>query len=246
MPSAGRLPCAARPWVTTSTHEKPLWVIATAMPVGSGITASSATHRFAEHLGAQACVLLVGDRGDDHPSGSVTRALQPPRRRRPPSPPGRPSCPARRGRRGVRRAGSAKTARVMPSTPTVSVWPHSIRVGPGAAPSATATTLGRPGATSSHVDVEARPPQIVASQSAIAASPAAPGTSDGFTESMATSSRVSASGSIARIAWITRRSIRRLRRCADHAAGARRVAAAVGRRRAALAASSDAFKQRNL
>ena len=36
----------------------------------------------------------------------------------------------------------------MPSTPTVSMWPQNISDGPGARPSSTPITLGRPGATS--------------------------------------------------------------------------------------------------
>ena len=36
----------------------------------------------------------------------------------------------------------------MPATPTVSTWPQNISAGPGARPSSTPTTFGRPGSTS--------------------------------------------------------------------------------------------------
>ena len=212
MPSAGRLPCAARPCVTTSTQEKPLCVMATAMPVGSGITASSATHRFARtsaprlaySSSATAATITrpAPRRGPcSHRSAATIMAARPPFM----------SCAPRPYRRRSRRSG--ENGVVMPSTPTVSVWPQSIRVGPGAAPSAIATTFGLPAATSSTSTSKPACRRYVASQSAIAASPAAPGTSDGFTESMATSSRVSASGSITRIRLdYAEDSIRRLRR----------------------------------
>ena len=41
-PSAGRLPCAARPRVSTSTHSNPLCAVATRRSVGSVTTAASA------------------------------------------------------------------------------------------------------------------------------------------------------------------------------------------------------------
>ena len=44
-PSRGRLPCAARPFVSTSNHAKPLWPIAIWRSVGSVTTAPSARHR---------------------------------------------------------------------------------------------------------------------------------------------------------------------------------------------------------
>ena len=77
----------------------------------------------------------------------------------------------------------------MPSTPTVSVWPHSIRARPGALPSMTPTTFGRPGPAS--VNSTSTPParRAAAIRSATAASPAPPETSEGLTESMATRSR---------------------------------------------------------
>ena len=199
MPSAGRLPCAARPCVTTSTHEKPLCVIATAMPVGSGNHGLVGHPSPRERLGAKARVLFVGHRGDDDASGAACAARAAIARRRRSSPPGRPSCPARRGRRDVRRAGPAKTApscrrrrrcpcdrRACASAPARRHRRRRRRWA-GPAPPPAPRRRSRPAADTS------------ASQSAIAASPAAPGTSDGFTESMATSSRVSASGSITRI-----------------------------------------------
>ena len=65
LPSRGRLPCAARPCTTISAHENPLCATPIARSVGSVITASSARHRAARRVGAQAGVLLVGNRGDD-------------------------------------------------------------------------------------------------------------------------------------------------------------------------------------
>ena len=44
-PSRGRLPWAARPSVSISTHSKPLWAMAIASSVGSVTTAPSARHR---------------------------------------------------------------------------------------------------------------------------------------------------------------------------------------------------------
>src|SRR4029079_12072003 len=86
----------------------------------------------------------------------------------------------------------------MPSTPTVSVWPQSIRVGPSPAPSAIATTLTRPGAISSTRTSKPARRIHCPMHCAIAASPAPPSTSEGFTESIATSSRSrSTTGSMA-------------------------------------------------
>ena len=77
----------------------------------------------------------------------------------------------------------------MPATPTVSTCPHSISDRPGARPSSVATTLGRPGATSCTSTGTPIASNSCTSRRAIAASPAAPGTSVGLTESIATRSR---------------------------------------------------------
>ena len=76
---------------------------------------------------------------------------------------------------------------LIPSTPTVSVWPHSSSVRPPPEPGARTTTLGRPGVASS---TSASSPPVRAQSAmnaAMAVSPAAPGTSAGLTESIATS-----------------------------------------------------------
>ena len=86
----------------------------------------------------------------------------------------------------------------MPATPTVSVWPQSISERPGARAVQHADDVGPARRHLGDVDVEAdatASPRRAAARSP--ASPRAPGTSDGFTESMATRSlsrRRSASG----------------------------------------------------
>src|SRR5215203_7235707 len=80
----------------------------------------------------------------------------------------------------------------MPSTPTVSRWPQNMSVGPGCLPSSTPTTLGRPGSISCS---STSSPQLridAATAAATWPSPAPPGTSEGLTESIETSSRRSA------------------------------------------------------
>jgi hypothetical protein len=78
---------------------------------------------------------------------------------------------------------------VIPTTPTVSVWPQNISVRPFVRPSSTPTTFGRPGATDSTTTSSPLFRISAATRSAIAASPGAPSTSVGFTELIATKSR---------------------------------------------------------
>src|ERR1051326_580769 len=92
----------------------------------------------------------------------------------------------------------------MPATPTVSVCPQKISDRPRARPSRTPTTFGRPGATSS---IETSRPirrRCAAMAAAICCSPAAPGTSVGLTESIATRSRSSAMHGSTRVAYSKR------------------------------------------
>ena len=69
--------------------------------------------------------------------------------------------------------------------------PHSSSVRPPPLPRARTTTLGRPGVASEHVGLEPGRLGPAATKRAISASPAPPGTSEGLTESMATSREVS-------------------------------------------------------
>src|SRR3954447_17918369 len=80
----------------------------------------------------------------------------------------------------------------MPSTLTVSVCAQSSSVRPPPVPGARTRTLGRPGVSSrrSTRRPASRPQRSMSS--AIRVSPAPPGTSEGFTESVATSSESSA------------------------------------------------------
>src|SRR3954454_24966260 len=80
----------------------------------------------------------------------------------------------------------------MPSTCTVSRWPQSSSVRPPPLPRARTITLGRPGVASSSSDSSPCSRAHPATYVAISCSPAPPSTSDGLTESMATSSEVSA------------------------------------------------------
>ena len=64
-PSAGRLPCAARPCTTTSAHENPLWAtpsIEIRRLGDDGLVRAPLTR---DGLGADARVLFVGDGGHD-------------------------------------------------------------------------------------------------------------------------------------------------------------------------------------
>ena len=81
----------------------------------------------------------------------------------------------------------------MPSTPTVSMCAFSISAAPPPLPRAVATTLGRPGSRLVELDLEAASLSQAATNSAISASPAPPGTRSGFTESIATSAATSSS-----------------------------------------------------
>ena len=99
------------------------------------------------------------------------------------------SCAPRPKSLPSRRTGSKGAA--MPSTPTVSLCPQSMRAGPPRAPSMTPKTFGRPGAAGATRTSSAEARISAAIRSAIAPSPAPPGTSEGFTESIATRSRSS-------------------------------------------------------
>jgi hypothetical protein len=79
----------------------------------------------------------------------------------------------------------------MPATPTVSMCPHNINARPGARPRKVPTTFGRPGATSVTSTESPMDINSAAMRRAMSASPRAPGTSDGLTESIATRSRSS-------------------------------------------------------
>src|SRR5688572_11413405 len=195
-PSSGRLPCAARPWVSTATHWNPLWATATSRLVGSVTTAASArqvrTSASAPRLecSSSTTAATISSPLSRPPASTRLRAV-PTIAATPPF----MSCEPRPYTRPLRTSGS--NGRAMPATPTVSVWPHSISARPGERPFSTPTTLGRPGAAS--VTCTSRPIDRISSvnRRAMASSPAAPGTSDGFTESMATRShsrRRSASG----------------------------------------------------
>src|SRR4051812_37312805 len=83
----------------------------------------------------------------------------------------------------------------MPSTPTVSRCPHRSSVRPPPLPRARTSTLGRPGVFSS--SSASSPPSRAqrTTKPAISSSPAPPGTSDGFTESIATRAEVSSATS---------------------------------------------------
>ena len=187
-PSRGRLPCAARPRVSTSNHAKPLWPTAICEIGRLGHDRAVGAPARDQRVGADARVLLVHDRRDDQPSGveaALGRRPAPRRssRRRP------PSCPASRGRKDGRRARPDRTARS-------SLPRRRCRCGRRASASAPAGALR---ARRSHSIARAatgcistsspRRRRCAAIASAISVSPAAPGTSDGFTELMATSSR---------------------------------------------------------
>jgi len=96
----------------------------------------------------------------------------------------------------VAAAGNLEHARLVellgsriPSTPTVSRCPHSINERPRSTPSRTPITFGRPAVTSCSSTSSPRLRMCAATALAICVSPAAPATSDGFTESIAISSR---------------------------------------------------------
>ena len=179
---------------TTSTHANPLCPTAS-WQIGrlgdDGHVGAPLAH---ERFGAEAHVLLVDDGGHDEPAARPRSA--PGRRRRQSSPPRRPSCPARRARRAGRPRSRGSNGSAMPSTPTVSMWPQNIIDGPGvgAVEHADRRSAGR-----------ARPPasrrrgpppaSLAGTTSATAASPGAPGTSDGFTELAATRSEGRGMGS---------------------------------------------------
>ena len=190
-PSAGRLPWAARPRVVTSTHSKPLWV------GGHPQIRRLRDHRPRRRCGPRPALprrrsRVPRPRPPPPPAGPRsrpprTRNLRSPRR---PWPRRRSSCPGCRARGGGRPASTGSKGAVIPSTPTVSMWPQSISVRPGASRLATTpTTFGRPGATS--VTSTSMPAAVSADaiRSATPASPAPPGTSEGLTESIATRSR---------------------------------------------------------
>ena len=188
-PSAGRLPCAARPCVSTSIQANPLWATAIARSVGSVTTAASARQRVTSASApalaySSSMTAAITSRPRAKPASATMRAASiiaatPPFMSWAPRPYRRPS----------RWTGS--NGAVIPSTPTVSVWPQNIRDRPAARPSRTPTTLGRPGAAS--CNSTSIPIRRIASETAAAtaASPAAPGTSNGLTESIATRSRSS-------------------------------------------------------
>ena len=85
----------------------------------------------------------------------------------------------------------------IPSTPTVSRCPQRSSVRPPPLPRARTMTLGRPGVPSRRSTSRPASRPQPATKSAASPSPAAPGSSDGLTESIATSARVSSTTSVA-------------------------------------------------
>ena len=171
-PSRGRLPCAARPCVST---RDPLKALVRDRDVETGrLGDDGASARHGRPAPRRRCWrALRRRRRDDQPAGArpppsaITRARQSSRRRR-------PSCPARRGRRAGRRESPGRTGRAMPATPTVSVWPQNISERPGARPSSTPTTFGRPGRDLGSRRRD-RSRELAAIRRATSASPRAPG-----------------------------------------------------------------------
>ena len=128
---------------------------------------------------ADACVLLVRDDG-----ATITRPTRPPgedaSRRAAPRIEATPpfmSCAPRPKSLPSRTTGSKGAA--IPSTPTVSLCPQSIREGPARPLSIRPKTLGRPGAASAIWTSMRDARNSAARRSAIAPSPAPPGTSEG-------------------------------------------------------------------
>ena len=187
-PSRGRLPCAARPRVSISTHANPLCPTPICRSVGSVTTAASARPLRDERVGADARVLLVDDRGDDQtPLAEAAVA---------------------RDARGVdhRRDAALHVLRAASVQPAVALdgierRGHAVDADGVDVPAEhqRAARARRRRARRSRSVARARPPasrrraraarMCAAMASAICASPAAPGTSDGLTESIATSSR---------------------------------------------------------
>ena len=142
-PSRGRLPCAARPRVSTSIQANPLWPIADLQVGRFGhdrarrpSTRARARRRRCSRTprrrprrrsaGPREAALGRDPRRVDHRRDAAFHVLR------------------RRGRRAGRRASSGVKGASMPSTPTVSMWPQNISDGPGARPSSTPITFGRP------------------------------------------------------------------------------------------------------
>ena len=167
-PRARRTPCAPTPICRS---------------VGSVTTAASARHRADQRVGADARVLLVDDGGDDQPPAreAAFGGDAGPRRSSPRRP---PSCPARRGRRAGRRAPRGRTAPASRRRRRCRCGRRTSAIGPGSRPSSTPMTFGRPGATSCSSTSSRSARMCAAMASATCASPAAPGTSDGLTESI--------------------------------------------------------------
>ena len=67
-PSRGRLPCAARPRVSTSIQAKPLWAIADLQVGRLGDDGAVGRPVADERVGPDAGVLFVDDRRHDQPS----------------------------------------------------------------------------------------------------------------------------------------------------------------------------------
>ncbi len=186
-PSRGRLPCAARPRVSIAAHANPLCPTPICRSVGSVTIAASALH-FVTSVSAPRLAY-----SSSTTAATIRRPLRKPRSRASraasiiAATPPFMSCEPRPYSRPSRSTGSNGAG--MPSTPTVSMCPHSISVRPGSPPSSTPITFGRPGAASCISTPSPSPRMCTAMASAICASPAAPGTSDGLTESIETSSR---------------------------------------------------------
>ena len=158
-----------------------------ARSVGSATTAASAVHSFtaasAPRLACSSSATMATITRPLRPAGdwasrraAARIAATPPFMSWAPRPKSLPS----------RTTGSKGAA--MPSTPTVSLCPQSISAGPGRPLSIRPTTFGRPGAASETRTSMPDARRSAAMRSAIAPSPAPPGTRDGFTESMATRS----------------------------------------------------------
>ena len=188
-PSRKRLPCAARPWVTISAQTNPLCATPTSRLVCSSTSAASGRQR---SISRQiACVPMLAysssttkvatSRPGKSParatsSSSVIMAASAFFMSLEPRPWSRPS--SRRGAKGA----------FIPTTPTVSVWPLSIRVRPGPSPTL-AITLGRPPpASCSSTMIPSVRRSRAAIASAIFRSPSAPGTRSGLIDGMRISS----------------------------------------------------------
>ena len=181
-PSRGRLPCAARPRVSTSSHAKPLCATPICRSVGSVTTAGVGAPRRAP---ARRRRCWRTPRPPPPRRSAVRREARSAGRRAPrrSSPRRRPSCPATRARTtGRRRSRGSNGAVHAVDADGVDVAAEHQRAAGRAARRARRSRWA----------ARARPParaprgpaarMCAATASAAACSPAAPGTSDGLTE----------------------------------------------------------------